>query len=81
MDVLLGGRETLRKTRAIFLEVTLAKGAYKGSALFSEIDHLLIQSGFTCCGQGVDPWNFTGAALWISAIESKICEEHPMRNN
>jgi FkbM family methyltransferase len=79
MSVLLGGNETLKKTKAIFLEMTLVQGPYKGCALFSELNDLITSHGFTCCGQGIDPWNFSGVALWIKDIENKICKEHPDR--
>jgi FkbM family methyltransferase len=79
LNVLRGGGETLKQARAVFLEITLVRGPYEGGALFRDLDQCLLEHGFICCGQGIDPWNFTGVALWVKNIESMVCKEHPCR--
>lgn len=77
LEVLAGGVKTLSRTKAVFLEMTLTPGPYKGAALFSELDAFITREGFRCCGIGIDPWNYTGVGLWIRDIESKICKVLP----
>ncbi len=74
LEVLSGGVETLKKTKAVFMEVTLVPGPYQGGALFAELNAFITRHGFTCCGIGIDPWNYTGMGLWIREIEAKTCQ-------
>jgi FkbM family methyltransferase len=65
MHVLGGAENTLQKTKAVFLEVALTKSPYEGGALLHELDGLLQASGHQLTLLGLDPWNYTGNALWI----------------
>ncbi|MBA2347298.1 MAG: FkbM family methyltransferase [Solirubrobacterales bacterium] len=69
--VLKGGRNTLERTEAVFLEVSLVPSAYNGGMLFSEVDETLSQYGFACVGLGTDGWNFGGNALWIKEVNRR----------
>ena len=63
--VLTGGRETMRRVSAVFLEVALVESPYRGAALFSQVSNVLKEFGFCCVGLGLDSANFTGNALWL----------------
>lgn len=71
---LTGAHETLRKTKAIFLEVALCKSPYEGALLFDELDRILRSTGFRCVGLGLDPWNYTGNAFWVKNVDGYICK-------
>lgn len=70
--VLRGGMKTLKRTEAIFLEVTLVESPYRGASVFSQVDEMLRHSGFTCVGLGTDSWNYTGNALWVRNIDQRV---------
>lgn len=65
-DVLLGAQNTLNNIKAIMLEVAMLESPYSNSTLFSEINSLLLSKGFHLVSLGLDPYNFTGNALWLS---------------
>ena len=71
--VLAGAAETLKRTKAIFLEVALVRSPYKGASLFHEINRLLEAHGFLCAGLGLDAWNGTGNALFVKNLAALIC--------
>jgi len=71
--VLGGAAETLKRTKAIFLEVALVRSPYKGASLFHEINRLLEAHGFLCAGLGLDAWNGTGNALFVKNLAALIC--------
>jgi FkbM family methyltransferase len=73
--VLAGGKETLGRTRAVMLEVAMVESPYDGAMLFRELDSILAKADFTCVGLGIDGWNFTGNALWVSKIGDKALKE------
>lgn len=73
-QVLLGGGSMLARTRAVFLEVALARNPYEGGSLITELDQILRNSGLSLVALGTDPWNFTGNALWIRDLPSLACK-------
>jgi hypothetical protein len=70
--VLAGATETLKRTRAIFIEVALTESPYKGAALFPEISARLRADNFMCVGLGTDPGNGTGNAFFVRDLEMLI---------
>jgi len=62
--ILDGAKETLKKVRAIFIEVSINGGFYKESVKMDEINHILKDFGFTLVLLGTD-FNLTGNALYI----------------
>jgi FkbM family methyltransferase len=74
-NVFKGGGATLRRTKAVFLEVAMVRSPYEGAALFPEINEQLQSYGFTCVGLGLDGWNATGNALFVRQLESLICRK------
>jgi FkbM family methyltransferase len=72
--VLAGGGETLRRTRAVFLEVALTQSPYQGTVLFPEVSARLKRDNFTCTGMGIDGWNGTGNALFIRDFEQFVLQ-------
>ena len=73
-QVLSGGGETLKRTRAIFIEIALFHSPYKGAELFHQIQSRLASAGFTCVGLGVDARVGTGNAFFVSDYERLICK-------
>ena len=69
LKVLRGGIETLRRCRAIFLEVTCWEQTYSGAPLLKEICDWLSPMGFCPCGLGIDPLNGTGNAFFINPAQ------------
>lgn len=72
--VLSGATETLKRTKAVFLEIALLRSPYKGAELFPQILARLETEGFTCVGLGVDAWNGTGNAFFVKQFEGLICK-------
>ena len=72
--VLAGATETLKRTRATFVEVSLTESPYKGAALFPEISARLHADNFVCVGLGTDPRNGTGNAFFVRDFEKLICK-------
>jgi 2-O-methyltransferase len=72
-EVLAGGAEALKRTKSIMIEVALVRSPYKGALLFPEINELLKANNFMCVGLGVDAWNGTGNAFFVSAFDQLIC--------
>lgn len=70
MRVLSGGTQTLRRTRAVLIEVWLGTTAYRGTAGFEQVTLFLNDHGLECCGLGIDPWNSTGNAMFLRPSES-----------
>jgi FkbM family methyltransferase len=70
--VLAGGNETLRRTRAVFLEVALTQSPYEGTVLFPEIATRLQRDNFICAGLGIDGWNGTGNALFVRDFDQLV---------
>ena len=75
--VLTGAAKTLKRTKAIFLEVALFRSPYKGAELFAEITTRLEAEGFTCVGLGLDAWNGTGNAFFVKQFQNLICIQPP----
>jgi FkbM family methyltransferase len=71
--VLAGGLETLKRTRAIFLEVALVRSPYKGAMIFPEIKSNLEAAGFMCVALGVNSWNGNGNAFFVKGYDQLIC--------
>jgi FkbM family methyltransferase len=76
-QVLLGAGSMLARTKAVFLEVAAARNPYEGGAMFDNIHSILANSGFNLAGLGLDPWNFTGNALWIRDVAAAVCRKFP----
>ena len=72
LHVLKGARETLKNTKAVFLEVALCKSPYHEGALIRELNEVMIQTGHQLVLLGLDPWNFTGNALWVQHPEKLL---------
>jgi FkbM family methyltransferase len=72
--VLAGGLETLKRTKAIFLEVALVRSPYKGAMLFPEIKAKLEAAGFMCVALGVNSWNGNGNAFFVRGYDQLICK-------
>ena len=62
--VLEGSKETLKKLKAIFIEVTIDCEYYEESAKKSFIDEMLVFNGFELVLLGTD-FNLTGNALYL----------------
>jgi 2-O-methyltransferase len=75
LQVLAGAREILSSTRAVFLEVALAKSPYSGGALLHELSEVLKRYGHQLVTLGLDPWNFTGNALWLKDANSLVTKQ------
>jgi FkbM family methyltransferase len=71
-NVLKGGRNTLGRTAAVFLEVALVDSPYEGTLFFPELNALLSGFGFFCVGLGIDGWNFSGNAFWVRDIGGRL---------
>jgi FkbM family methyltransferase len=65
LHVLKGASATLQNTKAVFLEVALCASPYEHGALLRDLESILEQSGHKLVLLGLDPWNYTGNALWI----------------
>ena len=64
LNVLRGAVEVLRRTKAVFVEVSVFRRLYHGGALLGEIREFLENSGFHITSLGVDSENGTGNALF-----------------
>lgn len=64
LKVLNGAVNVLKRTKAIFTEVSLKPDLYENSVTFDEIINFLKQNGFEICLLGTDT-NLTGNALFI----------------
>jgi FkbM family methyltransferase len=73
-QVLAGGTETLKRTKAVFLEVALIHSPYKGAQLFPQIQATLQSFGFICVGLGVDAWNGFGNAFFVRQFDGLVCK-------
>ncbi len=67
--VLAGGTETLKRTRAVFLEIALVHSPYNGAQLFPQLSTMLQSFGFICVGLGVDAWNGFGNAFFVKQFD------------
>ena len=72
--VLTGSAETLRRTKAVFLEVALVSSPYKGALLLPQINTMLQAGGFICVGLGLDALSGTGNAFFVKDFESLVCK-------
>jgi FkbM family methyltransferase len=72
--VLVGGQETLKRTKVIFLEVALVNSPYSGAMLFDKIEALLKNSGFICVCLGLDAWNGSGNAMFVRDFADLVCK-------
>jgi FkbM family methyltransferase len=72
LQVLRGAKASLSSTKAVFLEVALAKSPYSGGALLHELSEMLQPYGHQLVLLGLDPWNFTGNALWLKDANSLV---------
>ena len=73
-QVLTGGTETLKRTKAVVLEVALAYSPYHGAQLLPQVNRTLQSFGFVCTGLGLDARTGTGNAFYVKAYESLVCE-------
>ncbi len=62
--VLEGAKETLKKIKAVFIEISIKDGLYINSATKEELDDILLKNGFKLVLLGTD-FNLTGNALYI----------------
>jgi FkbM family methyltransferase len=62
--VLEGANKILKKVKAIFIEISLNKGFYKGASTFDNLYKLLTKRGFKIALLGTD-FNLTGNALFV----------------
>jgi FkbM family methyltransferase len=66
LQVLRGGRQTLARCRAIFLEVATNRITYQGQCRFHELDRCAHEAGFYLAAIGLCPsGNGTGNAAWL----------------
>ncbi len=65
LKVLNGANNIIKKTKSIFLEISILPSLYVGSAQFKEIDDKLKSHGFLLILLGTDV-NFTGNALYVN---------------
>ena len=72
--VLDGGGETLKRVKAIIVEVALVHSPYKGAMLFPAIKARLEVLGFMCVGLGVGAWNGNGNAFFVRGFDQLICK-------
>lgn len=71
-QVLAGAAETLKRTKAVFIEVALTESPYKGAALYPQISARLQADNFVCVGLGIDAWNGTGNAFFVRDLEKLV---------
>jgi len=71
--VLAGATSLLERTSALLLEFAMVESPYQGATLFKDLNDMLEARGFSCVSLGCDPWNFSGNALWIRNVSSKVC--------
>jgi FkbM family methyltransferase len=76
-QVLLGAQSMLSRTKSVFLEVSNGRTPYEGGAMFDTLDGFLTSCGLKLVGLGLDPWNFSGNALWIRDPERLSCQTFP----
>ncbi len=62
--VLEGAKNTLKKIKAVFIEISIKSGLYINSVTMKELDNILINNGFKLVLLGTD-FNLTGNALYI----------------
>ena len=62
--VLEGAKETLKKIKAVFIEISIKNGLYINSVTMEELDNILLKNGFKLVLLGTD-FNLTGNALYI----------------
>jgi FkbM family methyltransferase len=74
-QVLLGAPALLSCAQSVFLEVSVGQSPYKEGAMFNNLDELLNSRGLKLAGLGLDPWNFSGNALWIRDPENLTCKK------
>jgi FkbM family methyltransferase len=72
--VLSGATETLKRTKAVFIEIALFHSPYKGAELFPAIKMRLEAADFTCIGLGVDARTGTGNAFFVKHFDRLICK-------
>jgi hypothetical protein len=73
-EVLAGAGETLKRTKAVFIEVALTQSPYKGALLFPEIEARLKAEGFMCVALGVGAWNGGGNSFFVKEFEKLVCK-------
>ncbi len=62
--VLGGSKNTLKKVKAVFIEISIKKNLYLNSSYMDEINDVLFENGFKLVLLGTD-FNLTGNALYI----------------
>tara|TARA_Y100000991_G_C21971691_1_gene349811 strand:+ start:1666 stop:2418 length:753 start_codon:yes stop_codon:yes gene_type:complete len=62
--VLEGAKETLKKIKAVFIEISIKNGLYLNSVTMEELDDIFLKNGFKLVLLGTD-FNLTGNALYI----------------
>ena len=72
--VLAGAKETLKRTKSVFIEVALTRSPYEGALLFPEIEALLKSEGFMCVALGVGSWNGGGNAFFVKDFGKLVCK-------
>lgn len=62
--VLEGAKETLKKIKAVFIEISIKNGLYLNSVTMEQLNDIFIKNGFKLILLGTD-FNLTGNALYI----------------
>jgi FkbM family methyltransferase len=70
LGVLEGAEETLKRTKAVFVEVSVFEPLYIGGAVLRDISNFLEPRGFRTVALGVDSSNGTGNALFARRTAS-----------
>jgi 2-O-methyltransferase len=70
--VLAGAKETLKRIKAVFLEVALFHSPYKEAQLFPQVKATLESLEFVCVGLGLDARTGTGNAFFVKNFETLI---------
>jgi FkbM family methyltransferase len=70
LQVLQGAAETLKRTKSVFVEVSIFEPLYVGGTVLSDISNFLEHFGFVISGLGVDSSNGTGNAFFARKPES-----------
>ena len=69
LRILHGATETLKRCKAVFLEVATTMKTYEGQCMMCDLEEVLAPAGFRLVGIGLcqETGNGTGNALWVRA--------------
>lgn len=65
LQVLKGARESLLKTKSVFIEVSIKEGLYDNGVMMDDLGQFLEKYNFTLAGLGTDHRNLTGNAFYM----------------